>query len=274
MRTSWAAILTATALVACTGTQGDLLRSMPDAGSADAPVGPPVVPASSWQIQLTGTIDTTIDAQVYMVDIDVDADAPGTLAALHAQGRIVICYFSAGTREPFRSDAMAFPASAIGDPVTGYPNENWLDVTNPTVRSIMAERMRVAATRGCDGIHPSGIAAFQSTTGFPLTRDDSVNFATFLADAAHANVLSIGLVDGDAAFSQALVAKFDWTVVWSCIDTQCDAATSFLQAGKASFLVEYGDASRATQVCPAANSSGLSAIIKHNALDAFRVGCK
>jgi len=264
-------------LAACSGTQGDLLRTVGgDAGSSDGPTeGPPVVPASSWQIQLTGTIDTTVDAQVYTVDVDVDLDKPGTIAALHAQGRIVICYFSAGTREPFRTyDQGAFPASAIGDPVNGFPTENWLDVRDATVRSIMSARMGRAADAGCNGIHPSGVAGFQTTTGFPLTRDDSVAFASSLADAAHARGLSIGLVDGDVAFSQALVSKFDWTVVWSCIDTGCDLASPFLQGGKAGFLVEYGDATRVPQVCPPADSLGLSAIIKHNSLDAFRVGCK
>jgi hypothetical protein len=270
MRTCAGALLTATALAACTGTQGDLLRSVGDAAAVDvAPEGPPLVPATSWQIQLTGTIDTTIAAQSYTVDIDTDASL---LAALQAQGRTVICYFSAGTREPFRSDAGDFPASAVGTQVAGYPNENWLDVRDATVRSIMVQRVMNAAN--CDGFHPSGMTGFQTTTGFPLTRDDSAQFATLLADAAHARGMSIGLVDGDIAFSQALVSKFDWTVVWSCIDTMCDLASPFLQAGKAGYLVEYGDASRVPQVCPPADSLGLSAIIKHNSLDAFRVGCK
>jgi hypothetical protein len=244
------------------------LRSLGDGGGVDAlSEGPPVAP-SSWQIQLTGTIDTTVDVESYTVDI---ADR-SRLASLRAQGRTVICYFSAGTREPFRSDAGDFPASAVGMPVAGYPNENWLDVRDPTVRAVLAKRMDDAA--GCDGIHPSGVTGFQSMTGFPLTRDDSVAFASFLADEAHARGFSIGLVDGDTAFSQALVSKFDWTVVWSCIDTMCDLASPFLQAGKAGYLVEYGDASLVPQVCPPANSLGLSAIIKHNSLDAFRVGCK
>jgi glycosyl hydrolase family 114 len=83
----------------------------------------------------------------------------------------------------------------------------------------------------------------------------------------------MGLVDGDTALSQDLVVDFDWTVVWSCLATQCVAASPFMKAGKAAYLVEYGDASRATVVCPAAKGLGLSAIIKNQSLDAFRAGC-
>jgi hypothetical protein len=266
MRTSWAAILTATALVACTGTQGDLLRSVGDAASPD---GPPV-PLATWQIQLTGNIDTTVDATIYTVDID--PTPASTFAQLKAMGRQVICYFSAGTLESFRADANQFPTAVSGSVVSGYPNEHWLDVRDPAVRSIMANRIDSAVAKGCDGIHPSGVAPWENT-GFPLTLGDSLSYATFLADTAHARNLSIGLVDGDDAFAQPLVSTFDWTVVWSCIGTQCTAATPFLQAGKPSYLIEYGDATLAASVCPAAKGMGLSAIIKHMALDAFRIGC-
>ena len=85
--------------------------------------------------------------------------------------------------------------------------------------------------------------------------------------------LSVGLVDGDATLAPELVADFDWAVVWDCIATQCGPATPFVQAGKAAFLVETGDASRVPEVCPVAKSLGLSAIIKNHNLDAFRVGC-
>jgi hypothetical protein len=40
------------------------------------------------------------------------------------------------------------------------------------------------------------------------------------------------------------------------------------------FLIEYGDETRAADVCPKARALGLSAIIKRDGnLDAFRVGC-
>lgn len=53
------------------------------------------VPAlnTSWQIQLTGTINRSVNATLFDVDL-FDTPAP-TIAALHAKGRKVSCYFSA-----------------------------------------------------------------------------------------------------------------------------------------------------------------------------------
>jgi Glycoside-hydrolase family GH114 len=294
------------AVTACAGTEGDLLRSTPDATSLDAssldvssldastPDGPSPdatatdassdarpgdaatprpkpEPLSTWQIQLTDPLDTTIDVRVYIADLETPASV---IRALHGAGRIVICYFSAGTMEPFRDDAPRFPADSLGSPLADYPRERWVDVRNATVRSIMQERIAKAARVGCDGVHPSGLTAFLANTGFDFTRADQLAYDRSLTTAAHASGLSIGLVNGDASLSQELVADFDWTVVWSCLATNCAPAAPFVAARKAAFLIEYGDENRVPEVCPKAKALALSAIIKRNAnLDAFRVGC-
>ena len=278
------------AVAACAGTEGDVLRSirdasipdgptfdapMPDAPIRDVPSGdaprPKPEPLTTWQIQLTGTLDTTVDARVYIADIETPTSV---IRSLHTAGRIVICYFSGGTMEPFRDDASRFPADSLGMPLADYPDERWVDVRNPTVRSIMQDRLTKAARVACDGVHPSGLTAFSSTTGFDLTRADQLAYDRVLASAAHALGLSIGLVDGDASMSLELLMDFDWKVVWGCLADNCAAAAPFVGARKAAFLVEYGDESRAAEICPKAKDLGLSAIIKRNSnLDAFRVGC-
>src|SRR3712207_5386755 len=66
---------------------------------------PPV--GATWQIQLQGAVDTSVDAQVYDVDLfDVHA---AQVDALKRDGRRVICYLSAGTMEDWRGDASRFP---------------------------------------------------------------------------------------------------------------------------------------------------------------------
>ena len=261
-----AAIICALA-AACTGTEGDLLRSIADAQTGGDSVMPPL---RTWQIQLSGTLDTTFDVQLYTVDLDTDVAA---IRDLSTAGRTVICYFSAGTMEPFRRDAAQFPANALGAPVAGYPDEQWVDVRNDTVRSIMQARLSRAAGAGCGGIHPSGLAAFQTTTGFDFTRADQLAYNRWLASVGHGLGLSMGLVDGDMTFSQDLLPDFDWMVVWSCLASGCGLASPFVNAGKEAFLVEIGDASRVSEVCPSAKTLGLSAILKNRVLDAFRVGC-
>jgi hypothetical protein len=258
------------AVTACAGTQGDLLSSTPDANVGGDSAPPPPILGVSWQIQLTGMVNTTVNVQLYTVDYETPAPV---IRDLHVAGRIVICYFSAGTFEPFRPDAARFPTTAMGAPLQGYPDERWIDIRNDTVRSIMQDRISAAAASGCDGIHPSGLAGFQEATGLTFTRDDQLAYDRWLAGVSHGSRLSMGLVEGDAALSQDLVPDFDWVVVWSCLDTQCAAASPFLNAGKTAFLVEIGDASRAPQVCPAAKGLGLSAVIKHQSLDAYRGGC-
>ena len=274
-------------VTACAGTEGNVLRSIdasiPDASILDAPAPdgrppgdaptprPKPEPLTTWQIQLSDTLDTTVDARVYIVDVDTPTSV---IRTLHSAGRIVICYFSAGTMEDFRDDAPDFPADSLGTRLPNYPDERFVDVRHATVRAIMQDRLATAARAGCDGVHPSGLAAFGASTGFDFTRADQLAYNRWLASAAHNLGLSIGLVDGDASLSQELLADFDWRVVFSCLAANCAAAAPFVGARKAAFLIEYGDETRVADVCPKAKDLGLSAIIKKNAnLDAFRAGC-
>jgi hypothetical protein len=256
------------AITACNGTDGDILRTRSDGSVTQRPRPAPL---DTWQIQLRGALDMTVDARSYTIDVATPASVIGSL---HDAGRIVLCYFSAGTQEPFRADASRFPASTLGAPLVDYPDERWVDIRDATVRAIMQDRIIAAAGAGCDGVHPSGVAAFQESTNLDFTRDDQVGYDRWLASVAHGLGLSIGLVHADLALSQELVADFDWAVLWTCLDTNCAPASPFTGASKPGFLIEYGDETDVPAVCPKARSLGLSAIIKRDGnLDAFRVGC-
>jgi hypothetical protein len=56
----------------------------------------------TWQWQLTGDIDTKFNVDMYDIDL-VNVDE-SVIQALHDDGRVVVCYFSAGTYESFRDD--------------------------------------------------------------------------------------------------------------------------------------------------------------------------
>ena len=211
MRT-FTALACTIAITGCSGTDGDILRTRSDGSVTERPRPAPL---GTWQIQLSGALDTTVDARSYVVDV---ATPPSVIAGLHDAGRIVLCYFSAGTREPFRADAARFPASTLGAPLVDYPDERWVDIRDATVRAIMQDRISGAADAGCDGVHPSGVAAFQESTNLDFTRDDQIGYDRWLAAVAHGLGLSIGLVDVDAALSGDLVADFDWAVLWTCLD--------------------------------------------------------
>ena len=97
----------------------------PAEGCGDPPVWCPT-PGLSWQWQLSGAIDDSVDVAMY--DIDLFDNEAGQISTLHDDGRVVICYFSAGSHEDWRPDADQFPAGAIGAELDGWPGERWLDV--------------------------------------------------------------------------------------------------------------------------------------------------
>lgn len=230
------------------------------------------VPGTSWQWQLSGTIDTSVEVAMYDVDL---FDAPDSvLADLHAAGRVVVCYFSAGSHEDWRSDAGDFPGSAIGSPLDGWPGERWLDVRDAGVRAVLAARLDLARARGCDGVEPDNVDGYSNDTGFDLTGADQLAFNRWLAGEAHARGLSVGLKN-DLDQIPDLVDAFDWALDEECFAyDECDTLVPFITAGKAVFQVEYGAAGLADSVCPRANALGFDTLIKRLELDAWRVSCR
>jgi hypothetical protein len=235
-----------------------------------APAGWRPAPGLSWQVQLSGALDTSLDVAVYDIDLDTSA---ATIADLRAAGRRIICYVSVGTYEPWRDDAPSIPAAALGQPLAGYPDERWLDTRDVTVRSIMTARLDVAVTKGCDGVDLSSVSPAGADTGFSLTRADALAYARFLAGEAHARGLAAGLGGGNDIATDAQ-PDFDWAFGETCLASgTCGAYSAFVTARKAVFGVVYGTAADVPTVCPPARQAGLDAIIKNRSLDAFRVPC-
>jgi hypothetical protein len=108
------------------------------------------------------------DAEVF--DIDMFETEASTIALLQAQGKIVICYFSAGTYEPYRPDSSSFTASDKGPALPDWPDEHWLKVTSANVRKIMTARITMAANKGCDGVDPDNTGKLFSTGNIPHWR--------------------------------------------------------------------------------------------------------
>ncbi len=211
-------------------------------------------PGTTWQWQLTGDIDTSFDVAMY--DIDLFDTPELVIDELHADGRAVVCYFSAGAWEDWRPDADDFPGEVLGDD-NGWEGERWLDIRRLDVlRPIMAARLDLAAAKGCDGVEPDNVDGYTNTTGFPLSGADQLAFNTWLARAAHRRGLSVGLKN-DLDQIPALVSRFDWALDEQCFQyDECDLLTPFVDAGKAVFGVEYRG--KTSDFCPEANSLGFS----------------
>ncbi|MEZ4318823.1 MAG: endo alpha-1,4 polygalactosaminidase [Myxococcota bacterium] len=207
-------------------------------------------PGATWQWQITGTIDTSLEVEMYDVDLfearDADLDA--------LSDRVVICYFSAGSYEEYRDDVGFVAEEAIGRVLDGWPDERWLDITHPDTLELARRRLDVAVERGCDGVEPDNVTAFADNSGFPINATEQLQFNRFLADEAHARGLSVGLKN-DVDQLDALQPWFDWALNESCVNyDECDTYASWIE-DLAVFHTEYANREDALEgladsVCP------------------------
>ncbi len=212
-------------------------------------------PGTTFYWQLSGKVNTNPAKSVQMYDIDL-FDSPQTLIdTLHSQGKIVVCYFSAGTSENWRPDAKQFPSTVKGK-TNGWSGEMWLDIRNPKVLEIMKTRIALAAQKHCDAVEPDNVDGYTNSTGFPLNSSDQLMFNRSIANAAHAKGLSVGLKnDGDQA--SQLVSDFDWALNEECFRyNECNALLPFIKAKKAVFNAEY--TGKNATFCPKAKALQLS----------------
>ncbi len=233
-------------------------------------------PGTGWHWQLIGTIDTSLD--VAMIDLDLFDTPQATIDALHENGRVVICYFSAGSREEWREDADALSGAAVGEPLEGWAGERWLDVRAQSVRDVMRARLERAASKGCDGVEPDNVDVASNDSGFTLSYEDGLDYLRFLADEAHARGLSVGLKNA-LEYIPDVQADFDWALNEECLSyDECGELAPFLAAGKAVFHTEYVDEAsegpgRRDEVCAEPSRAGFSTLIKTWDLDAFSLAC-
>lgn len=213
-------------------------------------------PGMSWYWQLQGTINTSVKADVY--NIDLFDNSASTIATLKKSGRKVICYFSAGSYENWRPDAKDFPAAALGNNLDGWPGERWLDVRNSKVREIMVKRMDLAVSKGCDALEPDNVDGYSNRSGFNYTKSDQIEYLRYLADQAHARGLLIALKNATDLVT-SLVDNFDFAVVEECFHyNECERYSPFVRQNKAVFSAEYSSYSNNT--CSRAKALGFSTV--------------
>lgn len=200
-------------------------------------------PDTTWNWQLNGTsaaINLEYEADVYVVDmfsqLSIDSITP-----LHDMGRKVICYFSAGTYEPWRPDAALFAELELGNPHQYYPSERWLDVNDPLVSKLMANRMDIAVDLGCDGVELDNVDGWipSADSGFSFTLDDQKQFVKVLANEAHKRNLSVALKNNVELIIE-LADYFDLVINEECFQyNECEGYRPMIEAGKPVFNAEY-----------------------------------
>jgi hypothetical protein len=222
-----------------------------------------------WQIQFQGRIDLTIPAPVYDIDVDSEADL---VDAIHAQGDRAICYISAGSWEPFRSDAAEFPRRLLGKPIQGFEEERWLDIRKVgKLRPIMEARMDECVAKGFDAIDPDNVDGYQNRTGFPLKSKHQLAYNATIANLAHERGVPVGLKN-DLGQVRKLLPYFDFQVNEQCFQyRECDRLDPFIAAGKPVYGIEYEV--EPAKFCASSLDRGFSTIYKRYSLRAFREVC-
>jgi len=249
-------------------------------------------PGTTWQWQITGVVDESLDVEMY--DIDLFDAAPagieigegsgvfteagpnaGVIERLHARGIVVICYVDTGSREEYRPDAALFPEAALGNSVRGWRGERWLDIreaSRPLWTHLMWARFDLAVQLGCDGVEPDQNNPIGNAPGFPITFADQKNWYLEVAAQAHARGLSVGQKNGIETTDADTIAAFDWNLNEECFQYhECDALDPVIAAGKAVFSTEYKG--KPKKFCPELNARGFSTLRKKLSLGAWLRPC-
>lgn len=230
-----------------------------------------------WQWQLTEEVDTTLPVQVYNIDIEVPQEKINELLDRDIK---IICYFSAGTVEYFRSDSRLFPQSIIGEQYEDLVDEQWVDYANiDALAPIMRARLDKCKAKGFHAVEIDNVDAhnYESRdaqgnvtnigTNFNMTLDESIAYVRWLANEAHSRGLSIGLKNAEEMVPD-VVDDMDWMLVEDCyFDSWCSYATGFIDANKPVFMAEYDElVPDFAPACELAKSLGFFAIWRDTSL--------
>ena len=168
----------------------------------------------SWQVQLSDSLDTGVNADIYDVD-GVDTAAPA-LRKLKDTGAYLVCYFNAGGWEDWREDAALFGPPLLGLDLDGWPGERWLDVRQQDeLLPLMAARMDACKERGFDAVDPDNVDGYANDSGFALTKQQQLAYIRSLAGLAHERGLGFGLKNAPDLVAE-LVDDIDFAVNEQC----------------------------------------------------------
>ncbi len=229
-------------------------------------------PGLTWQWQLDEEIDTSVEAQVYDVDLYVEQPV---LDELHARGVKLIGYISVGSWEDKRPDAGQFPEAVLGKAYVGWPGERWLDIRRiDLLAPILRARLDLCAAKGFEAVEPDNIQIHDNDTGFPLTYADQLAYARWLADEAHARGLAIGLKNAPDMVADSL-PFFDFAITEDAFHYNwIEQMLPLIEAGKPIFAAEYTDMDVDFEAaCQWGRAHNIQFILKNRILTAFRRVC-
>lgn len=227
----------------------------------------------SWQWQLDST-GPDLSPNVAVFDLDYETD-PDLIAKLKQRGVYTICYISVGSWEDWRPDADQFASDLLGKRYQGWQGERWLDIRRlDLLAPLLQARMDQCLQSGFDALEPDNMELSSNETGFPITYEDQLAFARWLAQEAHARGLAIGQKNAPEMTAD-LVDLFDFAISEDCFDEEwCSDLLPYIQAGKAVFAAEYTDTNvDFASACQWGEKTNFSFILKNRDLDDWLESC-
>jgi endo-alpha-1,4-polygalactosaminidase (GH114 family) len=213
-----------------------------------------------------------------VVDVDAFTTTAETVLSLHAKGKKVIAYISAGTLEDDRPDAVLLPNDVIGKIYPEWPKEKWLDIRQlDKLKPWLNSRFNMIINKGFDGVEPDNMDGFTNETGFDIQISDTKKYADYLIGLAHSNGLSIGQKN-IPELTVDYAAKFDWALTEDAFNQGWqNTMVDYILKNKPVFAVEYTDKTNQQVfhdvVCPKAKTLGFTAILKKRNLDKWVDKC-
>jgi len=199
-----------------------------------------------------------------------DGPTETSVNSIHAANAHAICYVDVGTDETWRSDTTEFSSSEIGGPLSGWPDEYFINVNDwstpvssgyETLQTIMTNRFALCKAEGFDAIEADNVDAYTDGNldlpgGATITMAGDEQYVQELAQTAHSMGLAYFLkneINGDSFITNE-VGNVDGEIVEQCWQYQeCSALDVFVQDGKPIMNVEYDSPSEST-LCSEANA--------------------
>ena len=233
---------------------------------------PPTV-GLTWQWQLDST-EPDLSPSAMVFDLDYETD-PVLIAELKQKGVYTICYISVGSWEDWRPDADRFPKELLGKRYRGWQGERWLDIRRMDLLApLLQNRMDQCVLSGFDALEPDNMDISSNNSGFPITYEDQLAFAQWLAQESHARGLAIGQKNAPE-MTDDLVDLFDFAITEDCFtEGWCSDFLPYPQKGKAVFAAEYTDSDiDFTFACQWGEEMSFSFILKNRDLDGWMQSC-
>ncbi|OUM62016.1 carbohydrate-binding module family 18 protein [Piromyces sp. E2] len=195
----------------------------------------------TWDYLLAGDDNLIQGSKKDVVTIDLE-HAEKMVPILHSKGQKAVCYFSGGTMQKSRKiDYDDYVKAGVALPVTSSWGNQYIDIRKKSkLQPLIEKRMKRAYQYGCDAVEVDSLGVHAHVK--EITENDTIVFATWLAQTAHDVGISIGLKNV-ALLAPELEPHFDFAVVESCAESKnvCNYYKAFSNNNKAVFIVHYGN---------------------------------